>query len=437
MKNRILIIDFWTKAIPAGQITPIYDQLDKDEYEFVLLHFASIAGHKEKQFQEIEGIPCYDCSTFSKINIKKALQKLNPDIILILNHSDLMDRAVLKVGKKLKIPVFFFQHGFLITHLGKEGHKEFIGNIYTFRKYLKQLKKYIYFFVNYLLASQFVDKFYIFKKEFYMFMFYALINPVKFLYYLPASKLTCPDLSFVYGEKDKYFLMKTYNYSESSIVVGGSMLFEGYLDVVVKDDDGKEARNWIRNKGLDIDKKTVLFLPSIKVEAGIHGSNREVFKQMLKTVCLSGINRGFNLIVKLHQHADEGLYEDLKGMEGVWLIRNSNLLELVGKSDLIIIEPTSTAVIPCILFKKPIIHLQLIPDARLGFDYSKHGIGVVCRDEQGLNELLEKSNSFGDLVDYDAYDVFEKEFCNYRNIKTSRLIADHIRTQIPMATANN
>lgn len=176
---------------------------------------------------------------------------------------------------------------------------------------------------------------------------------------------------------------------------------------------------------MSVEKGTVLFLPTINAEWGIQGWDEDVFKQMLETVCRSVNKKNFNLIIKLHPSADYGLYENIEGAKDVWLTRDADLLDLIRRSDLIIAEP-STAVIPCVLLKKPIIHIRLISNAGLGFDYSKYNVGVVCRTQQQLDELLEKRNKFNEFVNHNAYDVFEKEFCNYGKKKTSKLIADYI-----------
>jgi len=207
------------------------------------------------------------------------------------------------------------------------------------------------------------------------------------------------------------------------------VLFERYLDIPQKEYSQKEKDEWLLNRGLNIEKDTVLFLPTRNTEWGVPGWGRDAFRQMVNTVYQTVNKKGFNFIVKLHPSADEGLYGNLKNVEGIWMTRDVGLLDLIWKSDLIIAE-TSTAVIPCVLFKKPIIHLHLIPNARLGFNYSKYGVGVVCRTEQDLNELLEKRNRFNELVDSGAYDAFEKKFCNYGKMKTSRLIANYIEKYI-------
>lgn len=240
--KKILVIDFWTRAV-SSHVMPFYNCLDKDKFEVILLSFASIAGNNEAKTGIVEQIPFYDYTNFSKFNIKRVLKQINPDLIIILNHCDLIDRAVLKVGRKLGVPVFFIQHGFLLTHMGKENYKKFIGNKYNLRRYLVRFKKYMYFFINYLLASQFLDRLYIFKKEFYVIMFNALTDPLKFLRYPPKSKLVYPDLSFVYGDKDKELLINTYGYPDASVVVAGSILFEKYLDIARKDYNQKERES--------------------------------------------------------------------------------------------------------------------------------------------------------------------------------------------------
>jgi len=143
MKKKILIIDFWTKAIPS-HIMPFCNYLNKDKFEVILLSFASIVGNDEGKNGIVERILFYDYTNFSRFDIKKVFKQINPDLIIIFNHCDLIDRAVLKIGKKLEIPVFFIQHGFFLTHIGRESYKEFIGNKYNLRRYCVKFRKYIY-----------------------------------------------------------------------------------------------------------------------------------------------------------------------------------------------------------------------------------------------------------------------------------------------------
>ena len=427
IKKRILIIDYWTRAL-KNQIVPIYNQLDKSKYEIVLVHFASISGHKEKKYEAIEGIPCYDYSNFTKFNIKRIFSKLSPDLIIILNVHGLIDRAVLKYANNKKIPIFYIQHGLSWLHLGEERIRKLSASKYTIKRYFKKFNQYFNYLVLYLLVSLNVDKLYLFKKEFYDIFYNAIFDPIKFLNYPHISARHLPTKSFVYGNKDKEVLNKTYGYPMRKIEVVGSILFENYSNFI-KDIENYQKRTWLLEKKLNPEADIVLFLPTANVEWGIPGCSRDKFEYILEVLSEIIKKNGLNLIIKLHPNADKKLYNILKGKNGIWITRDTDLLDLIWRSDLIIAEPT-TALFPAILLKKKIIILHLIKELNYDFDFCKEGVAIDCQTEDDLNKSLNNYNKFDHLINFDNYDTFKKNFCNYSKIETSKLIANNIENTL-------
>jgi hypothetical protein len=427
IKKRILIVDYWTRAL-KNQIVPIYNQLDKSKYEIILVHFASISGHKEKKYEAIEGIPCYDYSNFTKFNVKRIFSKLKPDLIIILNVDGLIDRAVLKYANNIKIPIFYIQHGLSWLHLGEEIIRKLRGNKYTIKRYFKKFNQYFNYLILYLLASLKVDKLYLFKKEFYEILYSAIFNPINFLNYPPISSLHLPTKSFVYGNKDKEVLNKTYGYPIRTIEVAGSILFENYSNFI-KDIENYQKITWLLERKLNPESDIVLFLPTVNVEWGIPGCSRDKFEHILEVLSEIIKKNGLNLIIKLHPNADKKLYNILKGKNGIWITRDSDLLDLIWRSDLVIAEPT-TALFPAVLLKKKIIILHLMKELNYDFDFCREGVAIDCQTEDDLNRLLNNYNKLDHLINFDNYDIFKKYFCNYSKIKTSKVIAKNIENTL-------
>jgi hypothetical protein len=433
VKKRILVIDFWMKAL--HHITPIYQRLDKSRYEVVLVHFAHIVGHKnEEKERVIDGIRCYDYRNFSKWSLSRILRKINPSAIIILNFWDLLDRAIIKLGKRKNIPVFYLQHGVFALHIGYREMKNLVKGRYSPLKYVKKLKQYMYYFTFYLTASFSLDKFYFFKRELYLMIFQAFTNPVSFVYYTPKNQTAYPALSFVYGEKDKETLINI-GYSEESIKVVGSVLFEKSVEFLNKPLKLEEEKKWLVEKNLCEKQETVLYLPSSLVEWGALGWTRDKFQELLIKIYDIVTRNKSNLVIKLHPHADESLYECLRERKNIWIIKNYDLIEITWRSQLVLADWTS-AIIPAIIFKKPIIFPRFVEGISYGFDYSQYNMGIVCKNEQDFEKLLRAHDELGSIVNFKSYDIYLKDFCKFGGIETSRLIAQHIEKHINESAAN-
>jgi hypothetical protein len=144
---KIIYFDYWTKG--AYNFYAIDELLKSKNHETLLLHVESFNGLK-KGFLE-EKISENDIIDFRTIFIYKALKKIKPDVIVSLNTTGILDRALVLAAKNLKIKTIFLMHG--VIPIGEKLENEIKVNTKINKLSFKILKsyKYIKFYIpNYI-----------------------------------------------------------------------------------------------------------------------------------------------------------------------------------------------------------------------------------------------------------------------------------------------
>lgn len=285
--KKILFFDYWLKGL--HNITPLYDSLSPS-FECCLLHASSLQGIKELKHKKIGSLDCYDLSYFEGVSIRKALEAIRPDVIVVFNTTYILDRAIFLEAKKLGIITIFFQHGSR-RNITKENFNKYqarsFSDFFNGRKFLKSVR----YIREYLRAKPIAIPSMLIT---FHVIFEFLLRPKKAKLFPCNSGECMADYCCVYSEDEKAYY-KTLGYMDDQIKVTGNPKL-------------KLSTPFVH------DNPYVLFIDEGLPEAGnLYGVDNTKRSRVLKNIAKSLNNINYDLLVKPHPLADkrnfdQGLY---------------------------------------------------------------------------------------------------------------------------------
>lgn len=103
---RVLFYDMWTKGIE--KFTRV---VEPGAADYRLLHFGSFRGEPAGETRIVDGIPAVEFSLFDGMSLEAIVASFQPDVVVGLNVTAVIDRAMLLTCRKLGVPTVFLQHG--------------------------------------------------------------------------------------------------------------------------------------------------------------------------------------------------------------------------------------------------------------------------------------------------------------------------------------
>jgi len=148
---KILFFDYWTKGIE--NFTQFNKRLCEKGHDTMLFHIGSFNDSKTPKEEFIEGILCRDISYYRTKYIYKVIKSIRPDVIVSLNTTYIMDRAMVLACRNLGVKSVFLMHGDRAS-TADEIIKEINAVKWSFVDKIKKSGKYFsYVIPNYLYTS--------------------------------------------------------------------------------------------------------------------------------------------------------------------------------------------------------------------------------------------------------------------------------------------
>ena len=188
--KKILYYDTWD--LGYRNFLRLDPSFKKRGFETILLHTSSLTRKKVETEKDIHGIQAKDISFYKTLRLKKVIKKENPDVIIMLNLSFLIDRAIVSICKKLNIQVYYLAHGKLIPTENISGTKKIIQKNFKKNIFQKISKKNFYSVYNYFIENKSIS-----------FFFKLLKNPSLYTVFPKYSKELDVNGSFVYYPNEK------------------------------------------------------------------------------------------------------------------------------------------------------------------------------------------------------------------------------------------
>lgn len=354
---KIVYFDYWTKG--AYNFYAIDSILKKHNHETLLLHVESFSELK-KDFVG-EKILEKDISHFKTIFIYKALKKIKPDVVITLNTTGILDRAIVLAAKKLNIKTIFLMHGVIPIGEKLENEIKINTKINQLSFKLKKSYKYIKYYVpNYLFSIIKFNFYNILKFRWLKTLIGHFRTPYQNMYFPDNTSELIQNKCLVYSNVFiKYY--QEVGYPENDIKVVGnptySQLFykleNNLFDLNELPD---EIRQLICNK---IDY-------AVYIDDGLYvysydGWDTEYMKNHLKIIATRLEKENCKLIVKVRPSTN--ISDVYIAHTNILFIKNVSLEDLVYYSKFTIGHISTALNIPIIL-NKPIV----VP----GFEKSKN-----------------------------------------------------------------
>jgi len=380
--NRKLKIGFFTKDLDAfySHVKPFIDSAPTThEYEFQVYHINKYYSIKEK----VSDADVTFVDLTKHLNFRKLLIRHKPNCMISLNPGNIFDLFFLSICKLLSIITIYYQHGIQLDFTEFDAKKIKQGR--GIQRKFNSVWKYIFFYYCFILNT-FLNK----RKGFLLKT--IIIKSKHFLkrknkHLIPkyGLKENHTDIAFVFGKKEKDYLMNSMQMDEKKIIVSGYPFIEP---------DEKEHPS----------KPYLLFFSSALRKVGVIPISIEEEMLFYQTIAEQVINAGFNFVLKLHPKEDLDLFNSyLKNFNSVQIFKYANLASLSQKADIIMGEYT-TALFYGIKYYKPILIMESKFFDKYPFDITDYGIGRKITLDK-LKEVLQQRPA----MSQSNYEVFLKK----------------------------
>jgi hypothetical protein len=338
MNKKVLFFDSWKGGV--HNFYRIFDQLIINNYDVILVHLGSWGNEKEYEKQEIyknlilRDISYYDNSFKNVIKIEK------PDLVLFLSIHTFAHRAFIKYCKYFSIPTILMYHGLIRVQDVDDKHQgAYEFNFFSYsRRVINAIPKlFIYTFPNYIISLLQTNASLKEWNSFFISIYRYIFKPSMWFTY----KETNTDYCIVYASADFKHAIDFYGFSLNKIfAVGNPDLIDFYLP----DDFNKKILD--RNV---IFKDNVLYIDTALFPTGMVYKNENTFINHIIKLNNQLILQNKNLLFKPHPETLRMVNMESLKMNGVELVNNQNFVEKLETCCLVITEPSTLSLIPCLL----------------------------------------------------------------------------------------
>lgn len=394
---KIIYFDYWTKGI--HNFVNIDKELKKLGHQTSLFHIGSFRESVQRQ-ELLENIECFDISCFDTNIIYKALVKIKPDVIVTLNTTYLLDRALIQACKRLNIKTVFLMHGTRAT--GDNLQKAVVAAEGSYnsiwKKFDKSLKYFKLIIPNYVYSLYMTEKRKVCNMHFLKVIYSYFKNPGKSMYFPAYSDELLHDKCLVYA-KNYIEYYNSLGYKKENIFVVGNpkqdnLFYKLKMNSFKKEDIPEELHCLIANE-----KKYAVYLEDSFPESGnMFGWDNEFRNKHLTDISKKLEKDNIVLVVKLHPATNINDI-NITSLNAI-ILEKAELDTLVFFSAFCIAHISTTVNIP-ILMGKPI----LIPK----WDKSEYVIDYYT-DTNVANKWLKSEDCIDLTVNKDARKIFINQF---------------------------
>ncbi|MBI5482356.1 MAG: hypothetical protein HY906_26105 [Deltaproteobacteria bacterium] len=414
--RNLLYFDHWTVGI--HNFARLHPLLERAGIEASLLHAGSFKHLKCPEVQTVDGIEAIDISHFGTRFVRRALERLRPDALLMLDCSFMLDRAVILACRGLGIRSIYLQHGVLPDFDAFAAIVPMKDAVYKEDRLRRAIPYLKFDLPNYFLSGLHLDPRFLLDSAVYRYCLGLFREPTQYLFYPPPSPENLTDVALVYSNADRDRHVEGFGYRPDQVIVVGNP----NLDDAMAQRYSSRAE-CARAEGIP-DAPYVLYLEDAFVGDGWKGWTVASRRAHLKEVEDCCRDAGYHLVVKLHpQSARERSPDDFAGLTNSSVLGQARIADLVRFAERCVGHISSTVRLP-ILMGKPL----LVPQWGISADLPRYyGEEVVtyCRTIDDFAARL-KVNSFE--YSRDAYIAHEMTYSDGKAAeRIVQAIADQMR----------
>lgn len=221
--KKIIYFDNWDKGY--RNFLRLDPKFKAKGIQTLLLHSTSLTEKVDTPEKQIEDLTLRDISFYKTKRLKKIILKENPNTIILLNLSFILDRVIVQICQDLGISVFYLAHGRLITidNLG-----DVKGSLSNSSLFSKITKKNIFSIYNYILGLKSLSEIGFFFKK-------ILKNPTEFMILPKYCKELDATKSFVYYDSDYALMTQEFGFPKNKVQVVGNPELDKFFNTEIKD----------------------------------------------------------------------------------------------------------------------------------------------------------------------------------------------------------
>lgn len=314
-------------------------------YETLLVHATSFYHpNKDKEYLK-DGLLIRDISYYKTKLFRKVIELEKPSIILIVNLSFVLDRAIVNIAKEKNIKIVYLAHGSLTNPSEFDKARENLDR--KIKGNAKRIfsKKNLYGLWNYIDSKKQKEKIPTFVKL----MKGIIAHPAQYLTLAKYDQELDADLMLVFENKDKKLLAEKMNFPEKKIKVVGNPEITSFINLPIL-----EKKKFAREIGIQRDNY-VVYLDDGLVANKIW--TRDEWYSHLISIAKVLEKKQIQLVVKLHPRVniDEHSEFFLENKNLIIPIVDADFKNLLYHSKLVISHYSSTVVYALLFYKKIIV----------------------------------------------------------------------------------
>lgn len=344
---KIVYFDYWTKGI--SNFIEVDKKLKYQGHKTLLLHVGSFnSPHPENEI--IHNIDVFDITYFKTKFIYTALKKINPDVVLSLNTTYIIDRCLVLSCRKLQITSVFMMHG--QRSVGKDLENALrLAKRPKFKQYLGRAMKYFLIVIpNYtyaVLKNKFSN---ILRFNWVKVLFLYTKNPALSNRFPPSPDEIIFDKCLIYSKQYIEYYSKIGYSLEVMKVVGdpkNERLFR-FLEGTINIEHCEKVVNLI-NKNSDY----AVYIEDGFVEQQFGKWNYEYLSNHILELYRRLKNDNIELVVKLHPVTDKRIF-NTPAFKEIIILQNESPEPLI-KNAVFCVANASSLVSMALLMYKPIL----------------------------------------------------------------------------------
>ena len=353
------------------------DEFINRGYETLLLHTTSFYENEFKKEEKIETLILRDISYYGTKKIREAIEKENPEIIVMINLSFIFDRTIVNIAKKNKIKIFYLSHGTLINP------ETYIANSEELNQSIKSNPARIFSKKNYITLMNYLDSQY--KRT----RFSAIYNLIKGIVKSPSQFLTFAkfeeeldvDLLLVYINDDAKHLTENMNFPAEKVkVIGNPEISEFMKQKLLSKSDFQKSI------GMNENAEYVLYLDDGFVDGETIWTKKQWFDHLDYTSnFLESQNK--KLVIKLHPRLKKENYRNFfESKKNIFVVDVATFNNLLYHCEFAISHYSST-IMYAFLFNKNVICPRWDDSSKFDKKYSPELV-YYCKDKMEFEFLV-------------------------------------------------
>jgi hypothetical protein len=223
--NKILYVDHWNKGY--RNFLRLDPSFKEKGYETLMLHASSWNHENVQKETNIDGLKIRDISFYNTNRIKNVILRESPSIIIMLNLSFVLDRAIVQICKNLNIKLFYLAHGKLFTPESQKVIKTNLKKNIKYKLLSKFNKKNRLSLYNYFIEMRSLKKIFVFLLE-------AFRDYTQFTTFPIFSEELRVNKALVYYPEDYNVMINEFGFPEDIVEIVGNPELDFFYNTKVK-----------------------------------------------------------------------------------------------------------------------------------------------------------------------------------------------------------